>query len=414
MKILLVHKFWRKVGGAEVYFQDVARILRNQGHEVMIYTTDLDVPGSRDVFPRDEKVIFGEAAEYLQGGFFQRMKNIPEIIYSVKNKHRFRQLLGEFRPDVVHVFAIYITITPSILDACREAGVPVVMSCNDYKHICPNYRLFHHGHLCEDCKGGKFYHAFFNNCSKHSLAVSLVSAVEGYVHHYFDIWKKNVNLFLFESRFMMNKTEEFWGKGTAQLRFLGKPFHAPAFNCSDRDDGYVLYLGRLSDEKGVDILLRAMKLVPEARLKITGTGSEEQRLREMVVSEGLQPQVEFTGALWGDDLETLIHGCRFMVVPSLWYENFPYVMIEAYARGKAVIGSDKGGIPEYIIPGETGWVFPSHDAQTLAGHIRDLFQHPGKAKSMGQKAKEYADREFRDEVFYNRLSAIYKEATGKS
>ncbi|MBL0339642.1 MAG: hypothetical protein IPP71_01255 [Bacteroidetes bacterium] len=87
MKILLVHKFWRKVGGAEVYFQDVARILRNHGHEIKIYTTDFDAEGSRDVYPRDKNVIFGETADYLKGGYFSRLKNIPEVIYSQKIKN---------------------------------------------------------------------------------------------------------------------------------------------------------------------------------------------------------------------------------------------------------------------------------------------------------------------------------------
>ena len=156
MKALLVHKFWKKVGGAEVYFQDTARILRDQGHEVHIYTTAFDAEGAMDVFQADDKTHFGKSFDYLQGGILKRISNIPKIIYSKENKEEFRQLLRKIKPDVVHVFAIYVTITPSILDACREEGIPVVMSCNDYKHICPNYRLFHHGKICEDCKGRSF------------------------------------------------------------------------------------------------------------------------------------------------------------------------------------------------------------------------------------------------------------------
>ena len=409
MKILLVHKFWKRVGGAEVYFQDTARILRNYGHEVKIYTTDIAPEGSTDIYPKNEDVVFGEYFDYLHGNIAQKVLNIPKIIYSKPNKNSFRKLLKSFRPDVVHVFAIYVTITPSILDACREEGIPVVMSCNDYKHICPNYRLFHHGKICEDCKGGKFYKAVVNNCCKHSIAVSVISAAESYVHSMMDIWKKNVHTFLFESRFMMNKTEEFWGKGVAQLAFLGKPFNAAACTFYNRDEGYILYLGRLSDEKGVDILLHAMKLIPEARLIIAGDGNFRQELESIKNQEGLV-NVEFIGNQHGNALEMLLAGSRFVVVPSLWHENFPYVMMEAFGRGKAVIGSDKGGIPEYIIEDETGYVFPSHDSGVLAQKMRILWNNPEKAALMGKNAKAFADTFFNDEIFYSRLLEIYKNS----
>lgn len=412
MKVLLVHKFWRKVGGAEVYFQDVARILRTHGHDVKIYTTDFNAEGSRDVYEKDDNVIFGDTVEYLNGPLLSRIKNIPEVIYSKKNKSSFKKLLQDFKPDVVHVFAIYITITPSILDACREEGIPVVMSCNDYKHICPNYRLFHHGRICEDCKGGKYYKAILNNCCKHSIAVSIISAAESYTHDYLNVWKKNVSAFLFESKFMLNKTAEFWGTHAATLKFLGKPFNATHYKASNGDDGYILFLGRLSDEKGVDILIKAMEANPDIPLKIGGSGNYRPQLEALTLKLGLK-NVEFVGPKYGEELEMLFNNCRFVVVPSIWHENFPYVMMEAFARGKAVIGSDKGGIPEYITQGETGFVFPSHDSDVLAKLIRQLFDSPQKAAEMGLKAKALADNQFNDEIFYQRLSAVYENVTGK-
>lgn len=411
MKVLLVHKFWKRVGGAEVYFQDTARILRSKGHDVYIYTTEFEADGAKDVYPRDEKVHFGESFDYLQGGVLKRISNIPKIIYSQKNKEEFRSLLRDIKPDVVHVFAIYVTITPSILDACREEGIPVVMSCNDYKHICPNYRLFHHGRICEDCKGGKFFNALLNNCCKHSIAVSAISMVEAYVHDMKNVWRGNIHTFLFESRFMMNKTEEFWGKGKAQLKFLGKPFNATFWKAEYKDDGYILYLGRLSDEKGVDILLKAMKQIPNAKLIIAGDGGYRAFLESMKRDEDIN-NVEFVGSKFGDELEKLFAGCRFVVVPSIWHENFPYVMMEAFARGKAVVGSDKGGIPEYIDEGKTGFVFPSHDSETLSKIIMKLWSQPDLAMEMGRNAKAYADTNFNDTTFYNRLLEIYQDATG--
>lgn len=413
MKILLVHKFWRKVGGAEIYFQDVARILRAHGHEIKIYTTDYEAAGGSDIFVRDENVIFGTSVDYLDGSILSRISNIPKVIYSRKNKQEFSRLLSSFQPDVVHVFAIYTTITPSILDACSEAGIPVVMSCNDYKHICPNYRLFHHGKICEDCKDGKFYNAVLNNCCKHSFGVSVVSAVESYTHAWLNIWKKNISVFLFESRFMMNKTNEFWGKNSAQLEYLGKPFPSSSFAASPEDERFVLYAGRLSDEKGVDVLIRAMKTNSTIPLKIAGEGEYRHFLESLTLELALK-NVEFLGQVQGNELDKLFNKCTFVVVPSLWFENFPYVMMEANARAKAVIGSDKGGIPEYIIEGETGFVFPAKDSEKLAELIQKLFENPSQAKRMGLKAKALADSLFDDETFYLRLSAIYQKVSEKT
>jgi len=208
------------------------------------------------------------------------------------------------------------------------------------------------------------------------------------------------------------KAKEFWGEGNAQLEFLGKPFNATHYQASSGDMGYILFIGRLSDEKGVDILIKAMQVHPDIPLKIAGSGNYRPQLETLTSGLNLK-NVEFLGSQYGEDLELLFNNCRFVVVPSIWHENFPYVMMEAFARGKAVIGSDKGGIPEYIIEGETGFVFPSHDYITLGSLIRKLYDEPGKAKEMGLKAKALADSQFNDEIFYQRLSVVYKKVAGK-
>ena len=165
-------------------------------------------------------------------------------------------------------------------------------------------------------------------------------------------------------------------------------------------------------KKGVDILINAMVENPGIPLKIAGSGNYRPQLEALSSSLGLK-NVEFLGSKYGEELESLFGNCRFVVVPSIWHENFPYVMMEAFARGKAVIGSDKGGIPEYITEGETGFVFPSHDSKTLAILIRKLFNDPLKARDMGLKAKDLADNQFTDDIFYQRLSTVYEKVAGK-
>lgn len=406
MKVLLAHKFWRKLSGAEMYFHDVIRILQQNGHTVKIFTTNLNAEGEFDVKEQNSEIVYGFPVDYRHGSLLKRTLKLPELIYSKKNKQAFGKLLDDFKPDIVHVFAIYVTLTPSILEACKERNIPVVMSCNDYKHICTNYRLYHHGHVCTDCKGGKFYMPVLNNCCKHSLAFSIASAAEAYVHEWKNIYRKNVNTFLFESKFMLNITHEFWGN-SFQSKLIGKPFHAPAFQVSYLYENYFLYIGRLSDEKGIDILLKAMQLVPEAKLKIVGAGAEKSNL-ENLANELKLSNVEFTGSKWGDEAKAIIRKARFIVIPSVWHENFPYVVTESFAMGKAIIASDKGGLPEYIDEDVTGHVYPAHDFIKLSELIRLMWNNEKETVQKGMNAKKYADENFNDTVFYKKIMDAYQ------
>jgi glycosyltransferase involved in cell wall biosynthesis len=408
MRIILAHKFWRTLSGAEMYFHDVVRILKTNGHEVKIFTTNYNAEGGIDDKTEDPSVVYGHPTNYLHGGFAKRMFNLPEIIYSKANKNAFKDLIDSFKPDVVHCFSLNIVLSPSLLDACREKGIPVVMSCNDYKHICTNYRLYHHGKVCTDCKGGKLYKPMVNNCCKHSFAFSVASSLEAMDHERRDLFRRNIHTFSYESEFMRNITDEFWKGKKHHSYLLGKPFHAPAYQPYYNHDNYLLYIGRLSDEKGVDVLLRAMQLVPEAKLKIVGTGPYKTYLEDLSKKLGLN-NVEFMGSRWGDAAKDFIRKCRFVVIPSLWFENFPYVITETYALGKALIGSDRGGIPENIVPRETGYVYPADDFNKLAEYIRVMWNDEARTIEMGKIAKQKVDAEFNDTVFYQKLLKLYNQ-----
>ena len=182
----------------------LARILKSNGHDVKIFTTNFNAEGGIDKKSDDPNVVYGFPKNYLHGGLISRMKNLPSLIYSKDNKKAFDMLLASFQPDVIHCFSLNIALSPSLLEACKERNVPVVMSCNDYKHICTNYRLYHHGKVCTDCKGGKLYMSVINNCCKHSFAFSVASSIEAYVHESKDIFRKNIHTFSYESNFMLN------------------------------------------------------------------------------------------------------------------------------------------------------------------------------------------------------------------
>ncbi|WP_323754011.1 glycosyltransferase [Marinobacter sp.] len=400
MRILLAHNNYSVQGGAEVFFHEIGRILVANGHEVARFSC------AEDGLEAPEAGYYPEVPHYSAGGLIAKVGRVPSVVYNKDARESMARLIEDFRPDIVHAFAIYGRLTPSILDAAREANVPVVLSCNDYKHICPNYKLFHHGRLCEDCKGGRFYSALLNRCCHDSLAVSAVSMLEAYVHDRLDVWRKNVDCFLFASRFMAEKTEEFWGKGRVNMDFLRNPFDADAHHVPLNAGDYLLYFGRLIDEKGVDVLVEAARRAPGVSVVIVGDGPDREALGR--AAETLD-NVRVVGPAWGEELKEWLRGARAVVVPSLWHENFPYVILQAFAAGKPVIGAERGGIPELVQDGPHGWLFEPLDVTQLEERMLTVMALPDETiLEMGTATQRYVAEQFNDAKIYADLERIYK------
>lgn len=404
MRILLTHNNYSVQGGAEVFYHEIGRMLEAHGHTVARFSCaedGLDAPEAR---------YFPQVPHYASGGLLSKAVRVPSVIYNRDARARMAQLIADFRPDLIHGFAIYGRLTPAILDAARAAKVPVVLSCNDYKHICPNYKLFHHGKLCEDCKGGRFHSALRNRCCHDNVAVSAVSTVEAYVHDRLDIWRKNVDCFLFASRFMAAKTEEFWGKGRVQMDFLRNPFDATAHHVPVHAGDYMLYFGRLIGEKGVDVLVEGARSAPEVPVVIVGDGPDRSKLEQAAAS---LDNVRVVGPAWGAELKGWLHGARAVVVPSLWHENFPYVILQAFAAGKPVIGAERGGIPELVSAGPHGWLFDPLDVRALSAlltKVHNLGDHA--IAEMGEATQSYVAAQFNDEKICADLKRIYERVLG--
>ena len=399
MRIILAHNNYNILGGAEVFYHEVGRVLIENGHDVAYFSVSAPNVNS------EWSGYFPEATNYKDGGLVQKVVGLPKMIYSNDAKDSFVKLIDDFKPDLIHVFAIYIGLTPAILDAGKEKNVPIVMSCNDYKHICPNYKLFHSNRVCDDCKGGRFYKTLTNKCCHNSIAYSVASMAEAYVHGYLDIYRKNVSLFLFASNFMAHKTEDFWGD-TFKWGVLKNPFDGKKHLVDGELGNYIVFFGRLIEEKGVDVLLRAADLVPEIKIKIVGNGPDENQLKKLCSSMALE-NVEFLGPMWGDDLNSILSNCRFVVVPSTWHENYPYVILQSFAARKCVVGSNRGGIPE-MLDGKFGWTYEATNPADLAKVITDAYQMPlDQLESRGKEAQEFVVQNFNDSHFYSSLMKNY-------
>lgn len=402
MKVVLAHKCFYKKGGAEVFFFEVGRVLKEHGHEVAYFSCNDD-----QNIESEWSKYFIDAPDFKAPNPIKKIGALFSIPYNLEAKKKFGKLLDDFKPDIVHCFNIMTHISPSIMVAARERNIPVVISHNDYKHICPNYQLYRNGETCEACKGHHYMNCVKYKCAHSSLAFSAASAIELYVHHWMKVYEKNVTLHLFSCDYIAQKTEEFWGRKIQQGK-LTNPFKIPARPDSVEESDYGLFFGRLIGEKGVDVLLKALALVKDIPFVIIGNGPDEDYLKQMSQELGLN-NVHFVGPKWGAELEDYLNKAKFVVVPSLWQETFPYVILQAFAACKPVIGTKRGGIPE-MIGDDRGLLYEATDEKELSELIKKMYESEMMRKEMGAAGRKYIEDNFTDDCFYSVLKANYDRA----
>ena len=311
----------------------------------------------------------------------------------------------------MHLHNFAHQISPSILHVLKRFGIPSVMTMHDYKLVCPVYSLLLNGSPCERCRGGKYYQCFINSCVKNSRIKSLLSTIEMYTHHKLLHIYELIKIYISPSRFLKNKAME--------MGFQKKIVHLPNFvNVEDFTPNYdfvensIVYVGRLSYEKGLLTLIEAVRNIKNLNLKVIGEGPQREDLESRV--ESLQPRmnghIHFLGYKSGGELINEIRNSLFLVLPSESYENNPLAIIEGYALGKPVIGSKIGGIPELVKEEETGLCFEPGNVEELGSKIEYLKGNPRKIKEMGRNARTFVEQELNADRHYQDLISIYSQA----
>ncbi|MBU1195773.1 MAG: glycosyltransferase family 4 protein [Proteobacteria bacterium] len=405
MKLLFLNNYHYLRGGSEqVYFGEM-NLFRFQGHTVEAFarrTNDDADSKYADFFPEDMRT------DSLKPGLgmFRTMK---EIIYSSESKKNLKALLTEFNPDVIHAHNIYGRLTTSVLDLAKEKNIPVVMTLHDYKLICPSYKLMYGSGVCEDCKGGKYYKAVLNKCHKNSFIASAVYAFESWFNDFFSKYKNNISFLIAPSQFLRDKLIEF-GWAENQIVYIPNYIVNENFEPDFEPENYLVYIGRLSPEKGIETLVRAFKNVKSKNilLKIAGDGPERQNLENLVQND---QRIEFTGYLSGDELKDITCKAKAVVIPSEWYENAPISILEAFAYGKPVIGARIGGIPEMIEEGKNGFLFESGNADDLTEKLNLFLDCPeSEIIQMGKAGRQKVEDCYNPEVHYEKLIQVYQNA----
>ena len=403
MRVLLVNKYFYLKGGSETSFFNTAQVLKKNGHSISFFSMD-----------HPENLQSPYAKHFVSNVDYEGASSLPktfkaslQLLYSREARTKLERLLDEETPDVVHLHNIHHQISPSILHTLKKYDLPVIMTLHDYKMVCPVYTLMSKGQICERCKNKNFYHCTLLRCSKNSLAKSLLNTMEMYMHHnllhVYDI----VDTFLSPSLFLKTKLED--------MGFKKSIFHLPNFIDSNQftpsyswENPSLVYLGRLSKEKGIFTLLQAVEGLP-IECRIYGEGPEKDNISRWIADKSLT-NVQLCGHIPQDRLKTKVRKAMFVVLPSEWYENSPFSVLESFALGKPVIGSRIGGIPELVEDEKNGLTFEPGNARDLRKNILYLLDNSERIRALGEYARHYVEQNFCPEKYYKTLIKIYAEA----
>lgn len=415
MKILQINKFFFLKGGAEKYFFDLSELLSEKGHQVIAWSTqhpqNFPFPGEKD---------FAQFNDLSQKeGFWKDFKKARDIFWNKEAKNKLEKIINREKPDVVHLHNIFSHLSPSIIFTLKKHQLPIVLTLHDYKLFCPNYEFFSKGEICFDCLKKKNYRSCLSKkCIKNSLIKSLIGYLEAKWQKDFLKAAEKIDVFLGPSLFMKRQALR-WGIPTEKVIHLPYAISVDKSqelmqnkNYGQKKDSYLLYFGRLSQEKGIELLIKVFlknsDKLQNYHLKIVGQGPEREKLENLAKGE---KQIEFLGEKSGRQLKEIIARAYLIIVPSLWPENFPYAVLEGFALSKAVLAAKVGGLPELIKDNKTGLLFKSNNEDDLREKIVWAVGHSKKIKQIGQAAQKEVLAKCNPENHYQKIIKIYERIT---
>lgn len=396
---MMVNNYHYRRGGAETVMLGEIAELSTAGHEVHSFSAQHEANE-----PAVLQHHFPNVPDHNTKDWAARVRQYPRFVSNGAVRAAFCNALAEVRPDVIHFHNVYGRLTPAVIDAARKCGIPSVYTAHDYKLICPTYLRLREGLPCDACSYRTYWPSFMGACHQHGRTHSILYGLEASINTWLGRYD-SLEAVLCPSIFMM---ESLAAAGFPACKLRHVPNFLPDHTGSESpcDGEYVLYMGRLSHEKGVATLLEAMRGV-NYPLLIAGSGPEEGALR--MLAGRRNQNVTFLGHCGADQVKAITARSLFVVVPSEWYENQPMVILEAFAAGKAVIAARIGGIPELVLPGQTGLLFEPGNAAALRQKLEWCLQHPYEIMQMGVRGRALVREQFGRATHTMRLLSVYGE-----
>ena len=409
-RLLGVHRLHHRKGGAEGVHLDHLALFREKGWECAEFAMahpDNEPSAWSDYFPDHFEVESGLRA----------LLSTPRFFHSGEARRKFASLLDAFKPDVIHAHGIYHHLTTAILAPARERKIPIFYTLHDYKLLCPAYHFYtEKAGICEGCKGGAQWRCLTRRCTGGSLAKDAIYAADGVLQWHLGGVKSAAFKFIGPCQFIVDKFAEHGfecGKLACVPNFFESADDAPVdaaevAGLRAERGRHALYFGRLSAEKGLDVLIDAAARANVA-LVLVGDGPKRAELEARAAASGAN--IAFAGHLKGAALWSHVEAADCVVLPSVWYEIAPKSILEAQIRGKPAIVSAIGGLPEMVEDGVTGRLVKPGDVASLAAAMGAMMAAtPEALAAMGARAKDAAARRFTRQAYYESMLALYREA----
>ena len=393
MRILAIHNYHRSgsASGDDQVFKAETKLLEENGHKVYRYTVCND--------------------EFDEAGIASKIAMTLGMIWSFKHYRGISEAIASFQPDIVHVHTFFPLLSPSILYAAKRGGCKVVATLHDTRFICPVATSLRNGRICNDCSDGCYIRMAKYHCFKGSTIQSLfVSAVFAY-HRIRRSFYKQIDKYIclnssqielldnagFDSSKVVKKYN-FIYEPDVQIEAAQSTYPLP--------ERYVVYYGRIGEEKGIRILMNAWDSIKDIPLVVMGDGPLAGEFKKWAQN---RQNVIYLGYTKRDTCLSIVRGAEFVLFPSIWYEGCSMVEIEAESLGKAIVATDIGFSAEIITDYVNGIKFPLGDYQALEKASRALWENPVETDSMGLNARDQYDELFRPEKNYNQLVEIYNQ-----
>jgi glycosyltransferase involved in cell wall biosynthesis len=426
MKIIIIHYRYYEASGPERYLFNITKLLQDNGHEVIPFSLDFKENRSSEYSkyfakPVVEHFHIDKAKSNLS--FSDKLGIIKNSFYNKEVYNKLTELLETEKPDLVYVLQYGVKLSTSIFDACKDKNLPIVLRLSDFNLLCSKNVFYRNGEICTKCINNKF-NSLKYKCVHGSLAQSFV----------YYLTEKYNELRKFEDKIDAFITPSKFTKDTIQQsnQFKNSNFyHAPTFidkaeRLTKKNRDYntkeiikFCYVGRIADDKGIDILIEAINKLSDKDLNIQvdiyGDDKNQYAQEQLNTVNKLKLQnIEFKGYVKASTINEVFEKYHYSIIPSKWYDNMPNSLIESSINGIPVIVSSIGSLGELINDGENGFAFENNNPQSLADKIESLFlisedNYNQLSQNSYNWIKNYSDKS----KHYNRLINIFENLNEK-
>lgn len=381
-KILFVHNSYQHKGGEDSVVDDEINLLRGNGHDVFEYRISNDKIKS-----------------------MSKLDLLKTTIWSSHSIHDIKKILDKFSPDICHIHNTFPLISPSIYWGLDKKNIPIVQTLHNFRLACPQAMFLREGKICESCLGKIPLQGIVHGCYRDSIAQTAVLSSMLVTHRILGTWKNKVTSYIALNEFCK---EKFVSAGIPSEKIKIKPNFVIKTNQEQHDrEDYFLYIGRLSKEKGISTLLEAFKNLPNKKLLVAGDGPEKSILMG-------HENINCIGHVGKEHIIELLLKAKAIIIPSIWYENFPKIVVEAMAYGAPIIASNIGSLATIIEDNFNGLLFDPNNAESLIKKIDFMDGNKNARLKIGENALDTYEKLYSKQKNYSMLIDIYSDAIQKS